>query len=103
MDFVDVHRPRVEITALALFDPGLVLPLMPIGTADHRRGVRRTLGSEGVGISLQQREVAAVRLDLVFVAVALAESGNEQLPDAGAGMEPHRMPPAVPVIEVADD
>ena len=41
-------------------------------------------------------------LDLVLVDLALAEIGDEDLPDPGGAAIAHRMPAAVPVIEVAD-
>ena len=41
-------------------------------------------------------------LDLELVDLALAEIGNEELPDAGGAPVSHRMAAAVPVIEVAD-
>ena len=42
-------------------------------------------------------------LDLVLVDFALAEVGNEDLPDPGGAAIAHGMPAAVPVIEIADD
>ena len=41
-------------------------------------------------------------LDLVLVDLALAEVGDEELPDPGRAAIAHRVAPAVPVIEVAD-
>ena len=41
-------------------------------------------------------------LDLVLVDLALAEVGDEDLPDPGRAAVPHRVPAAVPVVEVAD-
>ncbi len=40
-------------------------------------------------------------LDLELVNFALAEIGDEQLPDAGCAPVPHRMAAAIPVVEVA--
>ena len=42
-------------------------------------------------------------LDLVLVDLTLAEIGNEDLPDPRGAAIAHGMPPAVPVIEIADD
>ena len=41
--------------------------------------------------------------DLVLVERAFAEPGDEQFPEAAGDMLPHRVPAAVPAIEVADD
>src|SRR5215469_18772458 len=46
----------------------------------------------------------AVRIgDVELVRGAAPDTGNEQLPDAGAAEGAHRVRPAVPVIEVTDD
>ena len=57
---------------------------------------------EAVGVGLLDQVAAVPALHLVFVDLALAEIGNEELPDAGGAPVAHRVPAAVPVIEVAD-
>ena len=41
--------------------------------------------------------------DLVLVGAAAADVRDEDLPDAGVAPQPHDVPAAVPVVEVADD
>ena len=55
---------------------------------------------ERVGL---QENGAVGGLDLVFVEVARADAGDEQLPDAARRHPLHRMPAAVPGVESADD
>ena len=67
-----------------------------------RGGLRRMLGPEGEGIGLQRQQVAVRAADLELVRRARADAGQEDLPHADAGMQPHRVQPAVPVVELAD-
>ena len=47
--------------------------------------------------------LAEAREDLELVALADGDAGNEDLPHAARAERSHRMPPAVPRVEVADD
>ena len=68
----------------------------------HRGGLRPQLGAgaERVGLERQQRAIGAAQL--VLVEHALAETGDEDLPDPDPGAAAHRVAPAVPAVEVAD-
>jgi hypothetical protein len=69
----------------------------------HDGGCRgRLLRPQGEGIGFQGQKLTARATYLVFVQRAFTDTGNEDFPDAGAGMEAHLVAPAVPVIEVAD-
>ena len=69
---------------------------------DHRRGLGRELGLVGVGIGLEQ-DVVILGEDLVLVPGAGTDLGQEQLPDPARSHRAHRVQPAVPRVEVADD
>src|SRR5207237_1303810 len=60
-------------------------------------------GAQGDRVGLQREDMAVRADDLVFVDGAGTEAGDENFPDSGAVPQPHRMPAAVPGIEVADD
>ena len=100
VDLVDAHRLAQRIALGAGGHPVLVGPV-EAGLEHHRGGGRRDLG-EGrhrIGLAVP----AAVRAaDLVLVRGTASHARHEQLPDAGAAERAHRVRPAVPVVEVAD-
>ena len=103
MDLVDRDRRVALLPPPALADPRPVLPHMARRRRDDRGGARRVLGLLGIGIGLQ-RQQAAIRADqLVFVEMARAQAGHENLPETAGVPPPHRHAPAVPVVEIADD
>src|SRR5207247_691326 len=83
-------------------DPRLILPVVPIDIEDDRGGIRTQLEIEPVGVRLHGEVVAVTRLDFKLVALARAQLRKEQLPDTGGAAHAHRVPAAVPSIEVAD-
>ena len=100
---VDGHRRGVAGPAAALGHPVGVLPLVAVEAVDHRGGARGVgLEGEGEGIGLQRQRLARSGDDLVLVARALGHAGDEELPDAVAGMQAHRVAAAVPAVPVAD-
>ena len=101
MDLVD--RDRAWRGSLRRGSPSsLVAPVELAGPVGDRGGLRRLLGREGDGIGLQRHQRAVGPADLELVARAGLEARHEQLPDAAILPEPHRVAPAVPVVEVAD-
>ena len=78
-----------------------VAPLVPGGVHDGGGG-GRGLGQAGHGVGLAV-PLAVRAADVELVAGAVAGSGHEDLPDPGAAEGAHRVPLAVPVVEVADD
>jgi hypothetical protein len=66
----------------------------------NRRGLGRQLGGERDRIGLQP-DLAVRHEDLVLVAGAGLDAGQEQLPDAGRAHRAHRVHAAVPEVEVA--
>ena len=99
VDLVDRDRPLQRVALAAAAQPLLVLPHVP-GLVDHRGGLGRDLCLEGHRVRLQPQ--LAVRGDeLELVAVAGADAGQEQLPDAGRAERPHRVDAAVPEVPVA--
>ena len=104
VDLVDRDGRVERVPARALGRPGLVAPGVPVERGHDRGGARLLdLELEGEGIRLQGEERPVLPQDLELVAAPLAEPGNEELPDAGARMAPHRVPAAVPAVEVAHD
>ena len=104
VDLVDRDGRVERVPARALGRPGAVVPGVPVERGHDRGGARLLdLELEGEGIRLQGEQRPVLPQDLELVAAPLAEPGNEELPDAGARMAPHRVPPAVPAVEVAHD
>ncbi len=104
VDLVDRDGRVERVPARPLGHPAAVAPGMPVERGHDRRGARLLdLELEGEGIGLQGEQRPVLPEDLELVAAPLAEPGNEQLPDARARMTAHRVPPAVPGVEVAHD
>ena len=101
MHLVDRDRARVVVLCASFLDPALVLPLV-LRAVDDRRRLRRHLGRlrDRVGAELH---VAGLRAQLVLVARAFLDTGDEELPDARRAERAHRVDAPVPVVEVADD
>src|SRR5690348_17524652 len=76
---------------------------MMIDLCDPGRGRWRSFRGICHGIGFQRQGCASAVLDLVLVTHALAEAGNKQLPNAGAGMEAHDVTSPIPEIEITDD
>ena len=99
MHLVDAHR-RIERVRGA-----------PLGRVRHRRRQRRDDGGGGraqfglpaVGVGLERQQAALGVEQFVLVARAGVHARQEDLPDAALAAQPHRVAPAVPEIEVADD
>ena len=101
MHFVDGQRPGVGLMLGPFGHPLLVIPLEIRSSGHHRAGGRRLLGSQRHGVGLQ-RQQPVLPEDLVLVDLTRPQPGNEQLPDSGAGMQPHGVPTPVPAVEVTD-
>ena len=100
VDLVDRHR-AVERAGLApLLEPRLVVPDV-LRVMHDRRRLGRDLGLERDRVGLQA-DLAVGREDLVLVVRAVADAGQEQLPDAAGAERAHRVDAPVPVVEVAD-
>ena len=97
-----VDAPLADGGGSALAHPRLVSPDMAAEVMDDRSAVRRRLGMYGKRVGLQENG-AVGGLNLVLVEVARPDARNEQLPDAARRHPLHRMPPAVPGVEGADD
>ena len=98
MNLVDRHRraERVDIG-------GRRPRVRQFGFVDHdRRGARAHLGGERHRIRLQRQIAGRTGADdIELVVIARSRAGNEQFPIAAAA-HPHRMPPRIPEIEIAD-
>ena len=99
---VDRHRAGQEIGLGPLRQPGGVAPGVLVDVPHDGGRLGAHLRKEALGIGLLDQG-ARLRLDLVLVERALAQLRDEQLPDAGAAALAHRVRPAVPAVEVADD
>ena len=102
MHLVDRHRRRRQrVGAAALGHPLGVPPRVAVEIADDRGGARRRLEGERVRVGLERRAGRRRSADLELVERALADAGDEELPDpvprCGASGAP-----AVPAVEVAD-
>ena len=101
VDLIAGDRPLVPVGLAAVADPVGVVPMVAIEIDDLRGRPRRHFGGEAVGIGLLENLVVVP--DLVLVERAFAEPGDEQFPEAAGNVLSHRVPAAVPMIEVADD
>ncbi len=79
------------------------MPGERVAVGDDGGSSWRHFGLTRAGIDFQ-RQFASVRSDdRVFVLGAGTDSGEEQLPNAGAVTDPHGMAPCIPGVEVAYD
>ena len=103
MNLVDRDRRFAVVLPPALRHPHPVMPDMARRVGDDRRGARRLLGALGVGIGLQRQQLAVRPVHLVFVEMPRPQPRHEEFPEPAGTAQPHRHPPAVPGIEIADD
>ena len=104
VNLVDRDRGVEGIPAGPLRHPGPVAPHVPVERGDDRSRARLLdLELEGERVRLEGQERPVLPEDLELVAGPLAQPRDEQLPEARAGMAPHRVAPAVPPVEVAHD
>src|SRR5665213_1696862 len=102
MDLVDGPGGIQGIDAGAVALPFNVVPLVSV-VPDHRPRAWRLLTQHGIRIALLDRIARVARTDEVFVDGALADLGDEQLPDTGLiGPRGHRMAVMAPAVEIAD-
>ena len=83
MDLVDGDRLVERLALLAARHPLLVVPGELGDVPDDRRGLGPQLGGEAVGVGLLDEVAVVAALDLELVDLALAEVGDEDLPDSG--------------------
>jgi hypothetical protein len=98
VQLVDAHRAGVDVVLGAGGHPGVVGPGVG-GLGDHRAGERRHLGGAGHRVRALDPDVVGGK-HLVLVD-AVRDAGHEELPDAVAVEAAHRVPLAVPAVEVA--
>src|SRR4051794_3549227 len=103
MALVDRDRALPRLRRSALLDPVFILPFCFRQTVQDRCCRRRMFGTEGHGVGLQRQDTAGMVPHFIFVALALRQFRNEELPDAGLVAKPHRMASPVPDIEIAHD
>ena len=102
VDFVNRQWPVMPTRRLLGPLPVVVAPAVP-GRASHQAGGAGTeFAGAGVRIRLDQQSPAVCVAQFELV-TALADSGNEQLPDALAGMAAHGVTTPVPVIEITNN
>src|ERR1700730_10143975 len=94
---VHAHGRVERLSAPALSEARSVTPGVAVESRDHggRSGLLR-LEPKGIGVALEREGRARAREDLELVARTLRHARQEELPDAIAGMEAHRMAPSVP-------
>jgi len=74
--------------------------ILKIGNNGAR--VRAKFGAESVGIGFQRKQIPGGASDFIFVDRALADAGNEKLPNTGRAARAHGMRAAVPGVEISD-
>ena len=103
VNLVDGDRLVEALPLGRVGEPFLVVPGKLRDVPDDRGRPGPHLRGEAVGVGLVNEIAVVAALDLVLVDFALAEVGDEDLPDPRGAAIAHRMPAAVPVIEIADD
>ena len=101
MDFIDVEGLLERISCGSRGHPGTVPPGVVLKVPADGSGLRRALCEKGERIRLEV-QLTGRGQNFIFVHIALAQPGHEDLPDAGSTHPAHRMPSAVPVVEGAD-
>ncbi len=100
--FVDADW-RVQALRLgASRHPLVVVPGVARQIPDDRRGARAELRGEAKWVGFLQPLRREARLDAVLVDRALAQAGDEALPDARGLARAQRGGPRIPLVEVAD-
>ena len=87
----------------ARLHPGFVAPAVIVRLRNDRSRAGRRFGLARERIGLPRHLHPARTDDVVFVTRSRRHAGNEQLPDPGAVAHAHRVPAAIPGIEIADD
>ena len=101
MHFINTHRQLKRVLCCALLEPSLVTPRKTARVPDDRRALRRLLEEAPHRVGLEQQPILRVdQLELVMR--PLPDLRHEHLPHTGVAQAPHHVPPAVPVVEVAD-
>ena len=99
MNLVNVKRALHVVVRAALFEPGVVAPLVPLEVHEARCGARNIFGVETIRVGLVEH-APVVRLDHELVEVAFYESAHEALPDAARVKRGERVRRGVPIVEV---
>ena len=81
MEFIDVHRPVLQILTGAFRDPSLIPPGKLILQPDHAGSIRHQLGTEGKGIDLVNHLPMSAG-DQIFIGLSHLGIGCPTLPDA---------------------
>ncbi len=100
--FVDQDRLVEPLTTGSRGHPFVVGPLEIGDVPDNRGGFGAKFGVEAVGVGLLDQVAVGSALDFKFVHFSLREVRDEELPDSRGASVAHRVPAAVPMVEVAD-
>ena len=103
MDLIDRDGLVARDALRALLHPRFVGPNVARRRRDDRGGRRSQLALKSQRIALERQERAARAGDFVLVRTTRQIARDENLPDPALGAKAHRMDPAVPSVEVADD
>src|SRR5216684_854217 len=103
MDLIDGNGRLEPVFSGTPREPVRVVPAIVFQIGDDGAGVGAKLGTEGVGVGLERKNVSIRTNDFEFVNGAFGQFGKENFPDAGGAARAHGMDAAVPTIEVADD
>ena len=103
MNLIHGHRTvEPPVFTRALSHPVLVAPRVPAQIPDDGCPTRVGLEKHPVRIALLQPGAIHARANLVLVTMAIADAGDERLPDAADTQAAHRMRPRIPPVEVAN-
>lgn len=86
---------------LTVIHPIAVIPVIVIDVIDHRCGIGSFFGIKSNRVGFYQ-DIILLRFDLKFIKLALADTGNKNIPHAAGRMLAHYIDAAVPVVEISD-
>jgi hypothetical protein len=102
VDLVERQRRAQRVALFARPHPLLVAPLVVVEVPHLGAGLGRRLLHHRERIGLVDAIAVEARPDAIFVDFAVADIGNESLPDARLAMSLERGARVVPAVEIAD-
>lgn len=103
MDFVNGNRSICCLPVPSPLHPFCVAPAIMIWLGDNRSCLRRRFGLARHGVRFPRQDRAIGTDDIVFVARAWRDPWDEEFPNSRPMAYAHRMPPAIPGIEITDN
>src|SRR5260370_39398837 len=98
MDIIEGNGRLEAVFSGTPREPVRVVPAIVFQIGDDGAGVRAKLGTEGVGVGLERKNVSVRTNDFEFVNGGFGQVGKENLPDAGVTARAHGIDTGVRTI-----